>query len=212
MGHVKNNRRVIATVFHRPKTQHVHNQIVIAKTRPALAKQDFVVAAFPNFANQILNLRRAHELWFFDIYNRIGGRDGCDQIGLPRQERWHLQDIADFSHWHGLGNFMHIRRNKHTECLFDLLQHLETLIEPRSAERMNGRAVGLIKRGFKNIGQAQFAGDLHEGFGHAHHQVAAFNHIHSTDQTHRLMIAQGHICDGDFSHSFGLLHISLACS
>ena len=122
---------------------------------------------------------------------RLWFAKNCDPYndGLPRQEGGHLQDIADLSHWRGLGNFVHVRQNRHTKCLLDLLQHLETLVESGSAERVNGGAIGLVKRGFEYIGQAQFTRGLHECFGHAHHQIAALNHIHSTDQTHRSMIA-----------------------
>ena len=189
MGHVENNRRVIAAILHRPKAQHVNNQIVIAKAGPTLTEQNFLIATFTNFSNQILNLRWAHKLWFLDIDHRISRRNSRNQIGLPRQEGWHLQDMTDLSHWRGLGNFVHVRQNRHTKCLLDLLQHLETLVESGSAERVNGGAIGLVKRGFEYIGQAQFTRGLHECFGHAHHQIAALNHIHSTDQTHRSMIA-----------------------
>ena len=153
MGHVKYDRRVIAAVFHRPKAQHVDNQIVIAKAGPALTKQNFLIATFTNFSNQILNLRWAHELWFLDIDHRISGRNGGNQIGLPGQEGWHLQDIADLRHGRGLRNFMHVCQNRHSKGVLDLLQYFEALLEPRAAERVNGGAIGLIKRGFKIYGR-----------------------------------------------------------
>ena len=72
----------------------------------------------------MLHLLRSQELGLFDIDYRTGLGHRHDQIGLPGQKGWQLDNVTDFSHRCRLMRLVHIGDDRDIEGAFDLLEDL----------------------------------------------------------------------------------------
>ena len=67
MGYVKNHRQVVTRFFHHAKAEHIDHQVVVAEVCAAFAQNDLLIACFLEFLDDVFHLRRAEELWLFDV-------------------------------------------------------------------------------------------------------------------------------------------------
>ena len=83
-----------------------------------------------------------------------------DQICLPAQKRWNLENVQDRGRRFDLANFVHIREQRDVVLFSDLLENRESLLQAWAAIRGHGGAVCLVERGLKDERYAERCGDL----------------------------------------------------
>ena len=71
MSDVKNDR--ITHLLHDAKSEHIDDEIVIAKTRSALAQHQAIIARFITFLQDMAHFMRGKELCFLDIDSTLDG-------------------------------------------------------------------------------------------------------------------------------------------
>jgi hypothetical protein len=106
---------------------------------------------------------RGDELPFLDVDGFAGAATGEQQVGLPAQERRHLQDVDDLGGGRGLIGFVDIGQDTEPGRGTHLGECGEAVLQPRTAERLQGRAVGLIERSLENDRDAVLVGDAPNG-------------------------------------------------
>ncbi|CSE62155.1 Uncharacterised protein [Shigella sonnei] len=188
VGHVENHRRVTRHFLHNAEAQHIDNQVVIAEVSTAIAKNHFFVAAFFEFINDITHLSRADKLWFLDVNYRTGFRHGFNQVSLASKKRRQLNHIHDISNGLCLTWFVNVGDNFHAKSLLQLLEDFHPFFQARSTIRVDGGAVGFVKRGFEHVRDTQFLGHGYVVLANAHRQIARFQHVHTTKQYERQVI------------------------
>ena len=62
--------------------------------------------------------------------------------------------------------------NRNSELFLDFRQPLKPGIQTRATIGILGRAVGLVKRGFEDVGDTKLAGGLLKGLRHLHGQIS----------------------------------------
>ncbi|MNI72011.1 hypothetical protein D3C73_1279270 [compost metagenome] len=67
VGHVENDRQILAGALHHAEAQHVHHQVVITQASAAVTEDQLIVTSFLELVHDVLHLRRAQELWLFDV-------------------------------------------------------------------------------------------------------------------------------------------------
>src|SRR5262249_40391935 len=88
---------------------------------------------------------------------------GCNyEICLPAQKCWYLQNIKNLPGRLALRLFMDVAQQRNAKLAFDLAQHFQALPEPRTAERFERRAVGLVERRLEHKRESELPGDTLE--------------------------------------------------
>ncbi|MNN49646.1 hypothetical protein D3C81_1641830 [compost metagenome] len=115
MGHVENDRQILAGALHHAETQHVHYQVVVTQACAAIAQDQLVVTGFLELVHDVLHLRWAQELRLLDVHWLAGFGQSHYQVGLAGQECRQLQHIDHFGDRCALFNFVHVGNHRHTE-------------------------------------------------------------------------------------------------
>ena len=84
----------------------------------------------------MLHIPGGHELAFFDVHGSAGFAGGLDQIGLPRQERRDLKDVANLGRRFHLTAFMHVGDHREAGALLDCRQRAHAFAQTRAAKRL----------------------------------------------------------------------------
>ena len=189
MGYVEKHRHV--HLLHGVEAEHVHYQVVVTKGRAALAQDDFIVARFQAFIDDVAHFVRGEELRLFHVDNRAGARHGVHQIGLAAQKGRQLQNIGHLRRRRGLVGLVDVGNHRHVVGCLNIREPLQTLFQTRPAERIQAGAVGFVEAGFEHIGNIQFAADFYIGFGNFHGQIAAFQHVHAAKQNEGAVVGNG---------------------
>ncbi len=188
VGNVENHRRITRHFLHDAEAQHINNQVVIAEVSTAIAKNHFFVAAFFEFINDITHLSRADKLRFLDVNYRTGFRHGFNQVSLASKKRRQLNHIYNISNGLCLAWFVNVGDNFHAKSLLQLLEDFHPFFQARSTIRVDGGAVGFVKRGFEHVRDTQFLGHGYVVLANAHRQIARFQHVHTAKQYERQVI------------------------
>ena len=77
-----------------------------------------------------------------------------DRSGAPKRRQ--LNHITHLGHWGGLLGFVHIGNHRHSKGAFYLGEDAQALIQARASVGVDRGAIGLIKGGLKDVGNAQF--------------------------------------------------------
>jgi hypothetical protein len=104
---------------------------------------------------------------------------------LATEERGDLEYVADFGGRIDLEDVVDIGEDRQPRALLYGGQNAQALYELRAAERGNGGAVGLVVRGFEDVGDFQIGGDGGDFFGHAGGVGFGFDHAGAGDQEER---------------------------
>ena len=83
---------------------------------------------------------------------------------------------------------MHVGDHFHAKGLLQLLENLHPLFQARATVRVDGGAVGFVKRGFKHVRDAQLLGHGHVVLADTHGEVAGFQHVHAAKQHERQVV------------------------
>ncbi len=150
-----------AELLHERDAGHVDDQVVIAKTDPALAQDDRIGRGrLTDLVQDVLGVGRRHELRLLDVQQTAARRDrfcaGNDDIGLPRQKGRHLQEIGDHRHRLGLRRLMIIGADRHAEFSADRRQLREARFETGAPIGSYRGPIGLVKTRLEYEGQMQF--------------------------------------------------------
>ena len=142
---------------HVANVAEVDNQVVVAIHVAALREPHVLGTCLAGFLNGVDHVLAAQKLRLLDVYRAacLGGRH--EQVGLAAEEGRNLDDVNNLSHGFGLTALVDVGKNFQTKLLLYVGKHLKTLLQPGAAERVDGCAVGLVKRGFKyNVGTQPF--------------------------------------------------------
>ena len=197
MGYVKNNGQVVTRFFHHAKAEHIDHQIVVAEVCAAFAQNDLLVACFLEFLHNVFHLRRAEELRLFDVDDIAGFRHCHHQIGLACQEGWQLDDIADFGNRLALVRLVNVGNHGNVKLAFHRLKNLHAFVQTHTAERVNGRAVCLVERGFEHIRDAEFIGYFNVLLTGFQRRVEVFKDIDAAEKGKGRIVADGDVVDLD---------------
>ena len=202
MGYVENQRRAGAAAFHHAEAEHIDHQIVVAELAAALAQHHVFIAGFFEFFNDIAHLLRTEKLRFFHVDDAAGGGHCPHQVGLAGEKGGQLQHVAHFGHGGALVGFVHVGQHRHAEFAFDGGKNLHAFVQPHSAIGMHRRAVGFVKRGFENEGNAEFFGNAHIMGAGAQGGIKVFEHVDAAKQGDGALVGNGDGVDGNHDGSF----------
>ena len=112
MCRVENNR--YAERLHlRDRPQIVHEPAIAEECAP-LAEQDVLAAGAGQFIDNVPHVAGRHELALLHVNGPASCRRGHQQIGLPREERRHLQERAHLANGCRLLRLVDIGRDRQT--------------------------------------------------------------------------------------------------
>ena len=89
----------------------------------------------------------------------------------------------------GLGGLVHVGQHRHARFLAHAAEDREAGFEPRAAEGVHARAVGLVVAGLEHIRQADTPGYLGDGGCHSEGVVGGFDDAGAGDEQQGLACA-----------------------
>src|ERR1700730_6455276 len=141
MRRVKNHGSELA---HDRKRAHIHDEVVIAKTRAALRQKDLCITCLAALFHSMPHVPRRHELSLLDIDRAAAERSRYHEISLAAQKCRDLKHINDFRDLSDVGHFVNIRKNQNLKFVFDLFQNAKTFLQSRTAKAADRRAVRFV--------------------------------------------------------------------
>ena len=206
MSDIEDEWRTTADLFHRTKTQHIDDQIVVTKATAAFTKHDFLITAFGEFFDDVAHLAGAEKLRLFDVYHCASFCHRLYQVCLSCQESGKLNNIADLGYGLTLINFMHVGDHWHVKCLLDLSKNLQPFLHARAAVGVHRRSVRLIKGRLKNVGNTQLLRHAHMMLCHLHGKISGLQYIQTCKQDEGSIVGNCHVLQKDrfAAHRFGL--------
>ena len=106
VGGVENDRR--SQFAHLRDRPHIVDQSSVSKKRSALAKQNVFTSRCCQFTHNVSHVPRSQKLSLLNMHGFSGSGRGHKQVGLPRQKRWDLQEVAHLAGLSGLTTFVNI--------------------------------------------------------------------------------------------------------
>src|SRR5262245_37313201 len=172
----------VSELAHYREGAHVHDQVVIAETRPALGDHDLAVTRGLDLFNYVADVERREELALLDVDRAPGRRRGPQQIGLATEERGDLQDVRDLGRLVGLMSFVNVGDDGRADFVLDLSQYAQPFFHSQAAKRAGGRAVCFVVRGFEDERDVEPRRDARNLAGHHHRVIFRFDHAWAGDQ------------------------------
>ena len=87
------------------------------------------------------------------------------------------------------GVFVHVGNHRHADFGFDFGEDAQAFGDAGAAVTRAGGAVGLVKRGFVDEGQAEAVGQFFQGFGGGERQRFGFDHAGPGDEEEGAVVA-----------------------
>ncbi|MNZ94918.1 hypothetical protein D3C78_1140390 [compost metagenome] len=209
VGHVENDRQVLARTLHHAKAQHVHYQVVITQAGATVAQDQLVVTGFLELVHDVLHLRRAQELRLLDVHRLAGLGQGHHQVSLARQERRQLQYVGHFGNGSRLINLVHVGNHRNTELSLHRFENPQAFFHARTAIGVNRGTVGLVEARLEHIRNAQLLGDTHVLGAGGQGQVQGFKDVDAAEEDEGGVVGAGDIVV-DFDHGTWTLVVSKA--
>jgi hypothetical protein len=157
VGRVEDDR--VAEGPHDRQPAEIDYQIVIAKTGAPLGEKEILAAGGPHLLDHVCHVARGHELPLLDVHRPAALRARDDEVGLPAQERRHLQHVEHLRRRRHLGDVVHVGQHREAGLVLDPLQDPEPLGEAGPPVGMDRGAVGLVVGRLVDEGHARVAGD-----------------------------------------------------
>ena len=132
---------------------------------------------------------RREELAFFDVHRQALFADVVDKVGLAAEEGGGLQHVHHRCDFVERGVFVHVGNHRHADFGFDFGEDAQAFGDAGAAVTRAGGAVGLVKRGFVDEGQAEAVGQFFQGFGGGERQRFGFNHAGPGDEEEGAVVA-----------------------
>ena len=92
---------------------------------------------------------------------------------------------------------MNVGKHGNVKLTFYRLKNLHAFIQTHTAERVDGRAVCLVERGFEHIRDAEFIGDFNVLLTGFQRRVKVFKDIDATEKGKGRIVADGDVVDLD---------------
>jgi hypothetical protein len=187
--------------LHLRRGPHVVHQPAVAERRPPLGEQDVRVARLLALPDGVRHVFRGDELRLLDVDDpavprgRLGGR--LHQVGLPREERRDLDDLADGGGRCGLGGFVDVGRHRQPRFFADAGKDLQALLQPRPAEAMDARAVRLVEARLEDERHVEPGRRLGQPPGRVEHELLALDDARSGDKQQRLAATAAGVSNRD---------------
>ena len=169
MSGVKDHRT--AQILHERDGAHVADQVAVAEARAPFREQKFLVAHLGHLGDHVLHVPRGHELALLDVDGPAGAAGGEKEVGLPGQERGHLQQVAHLGHGLCLVAFVDIGGHGQPSPLLDGRERPQPRLQARPAERFAGCPVGLVERRLEDQRHLQARRHLLEPVGDVQRQL-----------------------------------------
>ena len=148
------------------KGAHVDDEVVVAEACATFGENDFGVAAGSDFFGDVAHVPRRKELRFLDVDDAAGFGGGDQKISLAREECWDLQDIRDLGGRSGLGGVVDVGEDRELQIGFDFSEDAQSFGQSRAAKGFYRGTIGLVVRGFEDVGDAAIGGNLGDTFSH----------------------------------------------
>jgi hypothetical protein len=180
---IETDRRPFA---HNAQPAKVHHQITIAERGAALREHDVFAARRAQLRRHVFHVLWRKELSLLHIdraavlLRRVRRRD--QQVGLAAEERRYLKHSTNPRDRVTLLRIVHIACHRNSELVLDALQHFQPGFQARPALGMNRGAIGLIKRGFKDVVDIAPAAMFGHSGGDFAAQLRALDHARPGDE------------------------------
>lgn len=175
---------------------HIDHEVVIAKTRTTFDQHDFRTTGPPQFVDGVLHVPGRNKLTFFDI-DRFACASRCrEQVGLAAEKGWNLKDIKYFGCGVDLGDIMDIRDDWYPNISPYSGKGGQAFLQSGTAVCLKGCTVGLVKRGLKDVTDAEPGADLLQGAGNPAGQFFRFEGTGAADEEQGLTATDKNRCSG----------------
>ena len=122
-------------------------------------QNDLAVSRARHFLGRIIEIRGRNELSLLDVYGPARTARRHEQVGLPAEKRWNLEDIDELSRFLRLRCFVNVRQHRNSELPY-LAQYSQPFLDPRPPVGVDVASIRLIERRFENIRPSQLADTL----------------------------------------------------
>ena len=154
-------------LLHLGDVAEIHHQIVVAEATAPFGEPSLSRAAIEGFLHRIAHVAAREELGFLDV-DRLSRLGRCEQqVGLAAEEGRNLDNIAYLPHRLCLPTLMNVGGDTQSILVLHVAQHLQSLVDARATERMDGGTVGFVERSLEDDVNAQTAIDFHQLLCHA---------------------------------------------
>ena len=190
---------------HDGKRPHIADEIVVAEGSAPVAEDNPSVAGGPRFFKNSLHVPRRQELPFLDMERFAGLCRLDDEIGLPAQEGWDLEDVEDFRGRERLFGKVDIREDWDPIALLDFTQDRKPLCQARASEGVERESVGLVVAGLEDEVDAAALDDRDESLGAFERMFPALYDARAGDQGQLLAFADRERSNLDLFHKMSPL-------
>ena len=198
MGCVHYHR--IAGLTHLWQRAHVSHKRVVAKRCATFCQKDTCVSSRFHLSHDIRHIPGGQKLSLLDVYCRARFGSCKNQVRLTTQKRWNLQNICDARYDAALLRPMHVGQHRHANCIFDALQHLQTVFHARSTHARNRSSVCFVIGRFENILRTDaVAGFFHLARNHLR-VIGTFQLARPCDDRQRGRVADTQVSDIESFH------------
>ncbi len=171
---------------HDGERAHVDDEVVVAEAGAALGEGDTGTAGFTDFFDGVAHVVRGDELALLDVDGAVAGLGGFgggdEEIGLAAEEGGDLEDVDGVGYGGTVVVGVDVGEDGEMVGLADGAEDASAFGEARTAEAMDGGAVGFVVAGFEDIGNAEVGRDALDRIGHHAGMLFGFDDAGAGDE------------------------------
>ena len=132
-------------LLHVGDISEVYHKVIVAKAVSSFGEPYLGGARIQRLLHGVAHVLSAQKLCLLDVYDFtcLGGR--CQQVGLAAEKSRYLYDVHYFAYRLRLPAFVYVGEDSQSVFGLDVIEHGQSLLQPRPSERADGGAVGLVK-------------------------------------------------------------------
>eukprot|EP00288_Rhodomonas_lens_P009303 CAMPEP_0177728306 /NCGR_PEP_ID=MMETSP0484_2-20121128/20814_1 /TAXON_ID=354590 /ORGANISM="Rhodomonas lens, Strain RHODO" /LENGTH=156 /DNA_ID=CAMNT_0019241077 /DNA_START=75 /DNA_END=545 /DNA_ORIENTATION=- len=142
-----------------------------------------VLLRFPHFVCRLQHRLRARKLALLDVEREARGSGGGEEVCLPAEEGWDLDDVHNAPSRSCLVGFVDVCDGREACVLLHRLQNSQPFVHPWSSEAAQRCSVRLVERGLEDsLERDKLLLQLGNMLGDAERMVFALEHVRTSDE------------------------------
>ena len=194
MRRIEDDRRA-GRARHDRQGAHIRYQRAIAEARSALGEQHIAIAGAGDLRRHMDHIGGREKRALLHIDDAAGPRRRHEEIGLPAEQGWNLQDVDDARDLGALMRLMHVGRHRNAVALLDLREHRQRRVEPDAARTGARGAVGLVEGRLEHEADPEPPRQLRQRAADVERMVAALHRARAADEREGEVRAEGDAAD-----------------